>query len=304
MGYIVLMFKTFVLSVSLSMLSVIVFADGRFVMKSDDVVVRAEDIENYILRKIPEKNRSAVLGDPKAVRKIAENIYLIKSFAKQGRANSKNESDLVKWLLQYDADRLYMDEQLKDVVITAMDKIDWDARAKEVYIVENKRFNVPEKVKVSHVLIKLEERSREEALTLINEIREKAVSGADFNELAVKFSEDGSVERNGGTMDYFTRGRMVESFEKASFGLEDVGDISEVVETKFGFHIIKFLGRQEATKKSFELVKDGIIDELYSELSRRTYQDQIIFMRSKPDIVFDSKVIGDLSDKYLIQKDP
>ena len=88
------------------------------------------------------------------------------------------------------------------------------------------------KVKASHILVK----KRSEADRLLKEIQ----GGADFAVLAKKHSECSSGKK-GGNLGFFTRGKMVKEFEKAAFSLAK-GELSEVVKTEFGYHIIKRTG--------------------------------------------------------------
>ena len=104
---------------------------------------------------------------------------------------------------------------------------------------------VPEEIAASHVLISYKgaerseaERSKEEAEALAAEVLQKArAEGADFAELASQHS-DGPTKDKGGDLGTFKKGTMAPAFEEAAFALE-VGEISDVVETPFGFHIIK-----------------------------------------------------------------
>ncbi len=75
-------------------------------------------------------------------------------------------------------------------------------------------------------------------------IHEKVLAGEDFSKIAAESSIDPSAATNYGDLGWFTRGAMVPAFEDAAFGLENIGDVSEVVQTDFGYHIIQLLGRE------------------------------------------------------------
>jgi peptidyl-prolyl cis-trans isomerase SurA len=102
----------------------------------------------------------------------------------------------------------------------------------------------------SHILIGFKgsrrpaERTRDEATKLVNDIITELRAGADFGTTAIKYSEDPSAKRNKGSLGYFTWGRMVGPFQEAAWKLE-TGEISDPVETNFGFHIIKLEDRRE-----------------------------------------------------------
>src|SRR5690606_29530096 len=83
-------------------------------------------------------------------------------------------------------------------------------------------------------------RSKDEAAALARELQEKAASGANFEELAQEHSDDPGSAANGGSLGRFSRGQMVPEFSDAAFSLE-IDGISDVVESPFGYHIIKRL---------------------------------------------------------------
>ncbi len=146
-----------------------------------------------------------------------------------------------------------------------------DAR---IFYDENKpRFKKPDQVRARHILMKVEEddstSKKEKKRAKLEKIRKQIIeTKADFAEMAKRFSEGPSGER-GGDLGFFQREDMVPPFSKAAFGLMP-GDVSEVVETQFGFHIIKVEEKKFAEEVEFETVKNNIIgyltDQQVSEL--------------------------------------
>ena len=140
-----------------------------------------------------------------------------------------------------------------DIVVSETDK-------RNEYESKKDKLAVPEQVGASHVLIRVEpdagEEDKENAKAQIDGIRQRALAGEDFAELAKENSQDGSAP-NGGDLGYFGRGAMVKPFEDAAFSLE-VGQISEVVETQFGYHIIKVTDKQSARTLTYEEVESDI----------------------------------------------
>jgi len=132
---------------------------------------------------------------------------------------------------------------------------------------------VPEKRRVSHILIRLpssqmSEEEKKEAKKKIEEVQKKLKEGGDFADLCKKYSEDTSTRDKGGDLGFFTEQELASSsFVKSVFSLKKVGDISDIVETPLGYHLIKLTEIKPAYTKAFEEVKKQIEEELSGEKS-------------------------------------
>ena len=139
------------------------------------------------------------------------------------------------------------------------------ADIKKFYEDNPERFKREEEVNARHILIQVKEDAKEEekkeAKEKIEKIRKKIEKGEDFAELAGENSDCPSGKRAGGDLGWFKRGQMVPAFEKTAFSLEK-GKLSDVVETKFGYHLIEVLGKHEAGAVPFEEVKEELKAEL------------------------------------------
>ena len=121
-------------------------------------------------------------------------------------------------------------------------------------------FKQPEQVRASHILIKVSPEADKSqkigARKKIEEIQNKLKKGEDFAALAKKFSEGPSSDK-GGDLGYFNRGQMVKSFEKAAFALKP-GEVSGIIETKFGYHLIKVVDKKPEHIMKYEEIKDRL----------------------------------------------
>ena len=130
---------------------------------------------------------------------------------------------------------------------------------------QNELFTEKESVRARHILITVSPKATRDvedaARKLIEDIRQRALSGEDFAELAKKYSQDPGSEAQGGDLGYFSRGSMIKQFEDAAFSL-DVGQISDVIRTRYGFHIIKVEDKKPERVKSLEEVHDYIVTTL------------------------------------------
>ena len=146
------------------------------------------------------------------------------------------------------------------------------------YFTDNQeRFNIPAEVKARHILVKTEE----EALEVIDLLN----GGADFAELAKERSEDPGSKDQGGELGFFKPGEMQPEFEEAAFSME-IGEISEPVESLYGFHVIEVLDKKSGREVAFEEVKDQGYDEMAEEKIYNFIQELITRLRAEADIVY------------------
>ena len=129
------------------------------------------------------------------------------------------------------------------------------------------RYSIPEQRSARHILIKTSAEDSEDALSeklnRAEQVLELAKTGEDFTELAKQFSE-GPTGPKGGDLGSFSRGRMVKPFDDAVFALNE-GEISDIVETQFGFHVIKVEKIEPAHTRALEEVKDEITFQLQKQ---------------------------------------
>ena len=128
-------------------------------------------------------------------------------------------------------------------------------------------YTTPEQIRASHVLLTTEGKDDAAVRAQAEQVLKEAKSGADFAALAKKYSQDESNAQQGGDLDYFTRGRMVAAFDNAAFALAP-GEISDVVKTEFGYHIIKVTDRKPA------IVRPLSDPEVYKEIESQLLRDQ------------------------------
>ncbi len=123
------------------------------------------------------------------------------------------------------------------------------------------RYGTPEERKASHILVRVDaganEQARKEARTRAEELLAKARAGGDFAALAKASSQDPGSAANGGDLGFFTRETMVKPFADAAFALKE-GQISDLVQTEFGLHVIKLTAIKPSAVKPFEAVRDEI----------------------------------------------
>ena len=146
------------------------------------------------------------------------------------------------------------------------------------------KFKQGERVRASHILIRTAEnadaKAKQEARAKATEVLAQAKAGKDFAELAKHYSQDPGSAANGGDLGYFTQGQMVGAFEQAAFALAP-GSLSDVVETPFGFHIIKVADKQPARTVPLDEVKPQIEQFLQTQRRQQKTEAFINSLKSK-----------------------
>ena len=146
-----------------------------------------------------------------------------------------------------------------------------DEESKAYYDANPQFFKQPEQVKASHILIKVEadatDEQKAEARKKINDIQQKLKNGGDFAELAKEYSEGPSNVR-GGDLGYFSRGQMVKPFEDAAFAMQP-DEVSGVVETRFGYHLIKVYDKKPEQIVAYADVKEKLDQRMKQEKANK-----------------------------------
>jgi foldase protein PrsA len=151
-----------------------------------------------------------------------------------------------------------------------------------------------EQIKVSHILVKYGDqdtakKTKEAALEKINMVKQKIADGETFENMANKYSEDENSNTVGGDIGYFAKGQLVSEFETVAFSLE-VGQISDVVETTYGFHLIKVTDKKASSIKPFDEVKDSIKQYFESNLKNEKFNAFLLKLKDAAVIKY-SKAI-------------
>jgi peptidyl-prolyl cis-trans isomerase D len=135
------------------------------------------------------------------------------------------------------------------------------------------QYQTPEQIRASHILLKTEGKSEAAVRTQADEILKQLKAGADFAALAKKYSEDEGSKATGGDLDYFARGRMVAEFETAAFAMKP-GELSDVVKSIHGFHIIKVVDHKPEVTRPLEEVREQIQDRLTMQKAQQQVADR------------------------------
>lgn len=241
-----------------------------------DVVDEARD--QVIMRKLQSAVLGSVVVSPKEIeaefRKKYERarIQYIAFPPAKFRDQAKPTDEEVRKLYESSKASFTQPEKLNyQVAVLDQDKTAasinvTDEQLRTAYAGALDNFRMPERVRARHILLKTEGKSDAEKKALqakAEDLLKQLKNGADFAELAKKNSQDGSAE-NGGDLGWFVRNQMVPEFDSVAFTLKPK-ELSGVVTTQFGYHIIQVTDKEAAKLKPFEEVKDELAKEVRSQ---------------------------------------
>lgn len=250
------------------------------------------DVQADALR-MPQEMRSIVLARPQTLTQIASNLYARRAMAQQAEAEALDKDPTIAAALQIARDKV-----LSDAFIERMDKTNEpkpeaaEAMARAAYKAKPDRFKLGEQVHARHILIAgVDAEAKAKAEKILADLK----AGGDFAQLAKEYSADKSNADKGGDLGFFTRGKMVPEFETAAFDLTRSGDLSGLVETKFGFHIIQLQEKKAAGLRPYEEVRAELIKEIVESVK----QDARVAYAQKmqQDVITNAEAISEFAAK-------
>ncbi|HFD11492.1 MAG TPA: hypothetical protein ENJ32_03320 [Crenotrichaceae bacterium] len=255
------------------------------VLVSNGDIKLTDDYVKQVFAADKQQRQNAVISHPKRFQKYIENRWVELNLINQVRQgavpdNMPEMDEILSLVGQTTLAKLMIKKLAEDQVH------DLDVAAREYYQSNLSKYSLPDRVKASHILVKSEKRSDDEARKLAEQIRVKAIAGKDsFADLAKQYSDDPSAQTNHGELGFFIRGQMAKPFEDAVFAMNKSGEISPVVKTQFGYHIIRFEEKKQGQNKPFSSVKDTIKNELLAkqqQLIWKLYETRMTSGNEKP----------------------
>jgi len=256
--------------------------------------VPAERRDEIFRKALDELVTYKLLSQETRARKIVVTDAEVDSTIKQMRSQLPSDQEFTKALAArgMTLERLKSDARI-DISINKMMEAEaaaqpapGDAQVREFYDKNPDKFKQDEACRASHILFKVDESAdaatkekvRDQAESVLKEVR----AGADFAELARKHSADGSAQQ-GGDLNFFTKGQMVPAFDQAAFALKP-GQISDIVTTQFGYHIIKVTEFRAASTVKFEQVSERIKEYLTEQQKQQKVEAFIESLKQKATI--------------------
>ena len=245
------------------------------------------------LNLLPEYTRNRMKSKEQKLKRLEGMIDTL-LLRREAEKRGVNQDKEIQRKVERYRDRL-ITEKLYRAVADEKGKVT-EERIEQAYEERKDQYTQKERIRVSQILMLVPPNAGPEkdgeAKAKAEEVLQRAQKGQDFSELAKELSEGPTASR-GGDLGYFSRGRMVPEFEEVAFSLKNKGDISEVVRTKFGYHIIKMVDRQPEKQLSLEEVRDRIIRQLDSQQRREIRQTLAQDLRKEAQVVIHDELLGE-----------
>jgi peptidyl-prolyl cis-trans isomerase C len=260
---------------------------GVKLSKEQMATLKNKVLENLIDREIlyQESQKSGIKVDKK---KIDEELSDVKKrfpseeeYKKALSTMKISESDIKKDIKEKLAINALIDLKISKKIVVS------DKETKAFYDTHPDLFKQPEQVRASHILIKVEpgadQQKKTQAVQKIKKVQKELKDGQEFAMLAKKYSEDKGSSANGGDLGYFARGQMVKPFEDAAFGMKP-NEVSDIVETQFGYHLIKVYDKKPGKILTYDEIKDLLTKRLRQEKTQQEVAKYIAELKTAAKI--------------------
>jgi parvulin-like peptidyl-prolyl isomerase len=247
--------------------------DGEILAKRGKGVVTQEQFSARA-NKIPERMRFGTLRDRTRMSDILMTMLLQMQLAAEAREAGFDKDPMAVSRMKLAAEVELAEAWLQHYVAQQSDA-DYEALARQYYQLHSGEMLSEPAIDVSHILVSTEERGDEKALALAHSIYEELIQDpASFDELVKQHSEDPSAASNKGRFKGVKKGEMVGAFEKTAFAMQ-AGEISEPVRTNFGYHIIRLDAHIEPRQRTFDEVKDQLMEREHARHEQRVQNDYL-----------------------------
>ncbi len=228
------------------------------IWEKGSVKVTDEDVLAEVAR-APKEVRVKALESPATLTQIAQTLAARRNLAQEMEMSGQANKPEVKAQVKLATERLLSDLRMEQYdAQNAPDAKAIEDYARSQYRANTKAFEMPPQSRVRHILISGD---TPEAKAKAEKLSAELKAGADFEKLARENSDDKANAEKGGDLGLTTPGRYVPEFEEVIKSLKKDGEISQPVQTKFGWHIVQLVERLPARTLAFEEVADGLKQE-------------------------------------------
>lgn len=235
-------------------------AEGPVVASRGDVQVTADDVMADLAGRpadfVKRMRESGSTGGERLVTDIMLRRLVAKKAQDEGLTTRTDVADRLR-LAQ---ERVLYDIYMERAEAQSIKEEKIEALARDEYRAFPEKYTKPEEIRVRHILFRQCNCDKNAHRVLAESVLERLKSGESFEELATTLSEDPGSAKRGGDLGLQPKGTMVPEFEAAAFALKKQGELSGLVETTFGLHIIRLEERVAAKLRPFDEVKEGLME--------------------------------------------
>jgi parvulin-like peptidyl-prolyl isomerase len=274
--------------------------DSKVIAKVGDEEILFGDLNNLI-RMMPPSYQ-AMFSNVDQMNTLLERQIDNMLFAQEARRLKVDENPEVRYKLEEFTKGILTQALIEETVnknVTVTDK-----EIEAYYNQHRDEFQVPEKIKVSHILIAVpsdaDENVKAEKKKQAEQILFKIKAGENFAELAQQYSDDDATKKRGGVMGFFSKGSKNEELEEIAFSLKK-GEVSEIVLMTKGYHIIKMLDRKEGTTRTLEESQKKINNKLTQKKKNEAIQDLLKDLKARTKVEIYEETLKEITDKTQAQ---
>ncbi|HET6633006.1 MAG TPA: peptidylprolyl isomerase [Rhodanobacteraceae bacterium] len=262
------------------------------------VSVTLADVDAFALT-VPEDKRAQLFVSPERIKNIVNNLLAQKQLLKEARELKLQDDPETAARMEQAANAVLVKARVAALQHKFESEMpDLTALAHERYLANPAAYTVPAERDVKHILIGTKHRSDAEAKALAERLyKQLQADPSKFDEDMAKYSDDAGKDSNGGIITDATSTRYVRPFREAAGKLDDVGQLSPPVKSQFGYHIIKLVKYTPARARSFEEVRDAMVEKLQKNYVAKKVQHHLDVVRNR-SIDVNAPVVRSLLTRY------
>jgi peptidyl-prolyl cis-trans isomerase C len=265
-------------------------------VSSAKIKVTKADLDAELSR-IPDSDRQEFLQSKERLSAVVENLLINKTLAAEAKANGLDKQPAVQSEVQNQVEKVlakYRGQQ----ILAGTETKDFTADAREIYLTQPEKSTRPTKYKVWQILVTLHARERAVAKKRAEEMRERALKNEDLEALARKYSDDPTAPRNGGVLEFLPIDGFEPGFSVAVKKLK-LGEISDIVETRFGYHVLKLVEILPEKKYTFDEAKPELVAQARDAYLRSRYETHLTAIRQDSTIKLNKDALDAIRPKFI-----
>jgi len=259
--------------------------EGKILARIDDEVITLAEFEGEI-EKLP-LNMKVLLTDEKAKREYLERLITKKILLREARKEKLDKTKEFEERLKEIRDQLLIESLLRKRLTVDAGVTEEEMRA--YYEKHKEAFKRGGEINTRHIVVKTKEEARE--------LQKRILAGEDFVDLAKKYSIDPNAKVTGGELGFHPRGTLLPEYEEAAFRLKKVGEVSGIVKTPLGYHIIRLEGIRAGSYVPFEEVKELIRQQLLQERQGEILQKYVEELRKKASVTVNEEYLKEAKEE-------